>query len=202
MCRSVCFSWEEAAGLCEYWYETGSWAGQSLHGTKVYPAILEMALNLFQLSTGEIMAIINGNNSDNLLFGTNNADTINGNGGMDFLSGGNGEDLINGGDGNDTLFGDNGNDTLTGGLGADMLIGGAGADIFRYASASESLAPDRDWITGFKQGTDKIGLTGLGLVWTGGPATNGVWYEKISGIDYVKANVSGADLQFIQVCCP
>nr|SPS05600.1 protein of unknown function [Candidatus Nitrotoga fabula] len=139
--------------------------------------------------------LINGGNGNDIISGDSGNDTINGEQGADLISGGSGDDQINGGDGNDALLGDSGNDTLIGGLGADILTGGSGSDIFKYLSASESLAPNRDWIMDFKQGADKIDLTGLGLVWSGSPALNGVWYEKVSGIDYVKANINGADFQ-------
>lgn len=139
--------------------------------------------------------LINGGNGNDIISGDSGNDTLNGDQGADLISGGSGDDQINGGDGNDALLGDSGNDTLIGGLGADILTGGSGSDIFKYLSASESLAPNRDWILDFKQGADKIDLTGLGLVWSGSPALNGVWYEKVSGIDYVKANINGADFQ-------
>lgn len=139
--------------------------------------------------------LINGGDGNDTLSGDNGNDTLNGDLGADQISGGNGNDLISGGDGDDKLLGDNGDDTLIGGLGADTLTGGSGADVFRYLSASDSLAPDLDWITDFKQGADKIDLTGLDLVWSGVPTLNGVWYEKVSGIDYVKANINGADFQ-------
>ncbi|KIC47790.1 calcium-binding protein [Tateyamaria sp. ANG-S1] len=57
------------------------------------------------------MATINGDTTNNDLFGTAS------------------DDVLNGGDGNDTLTGFTGNDTLNGGTGADVLVGGAGNDI-------------------------------------------------------------------------
>lgn len=92
------------------------------------------------------MAIINGDNGDNLLLGTASDDEINGFGGADvliagkgrdtldggseddFLFGGRDDDSLNGGVGNDFLFGQQGNDTLDGDAGNDQLYGGSGED--------------------------------------------------------------------------
>jgi Ca2+-binding RTX toxin-like protein len=85
------------------------------------------------------MAVINGNNGNNLLIGTNLADNIHGFGGNDlvlgragndFLDGGIGFDRIFGHAGKDFLFGRAGNDILDGGVGADRMEGGAGNDLF------------------------------------------------------------------------
>lgn len=97
------------------------------------------------------MAVINGNNLANNLFGVvdlpvdlfdifnglggndtvialGTNDFLNGNDGNDRLIGGDGDDVIGGGKDNDILSGDTGNDILTGGTGTDILIGGAGTD--------------------------------------------------------------------------
>lgn len=113
--------------------------------------------------------------------GTGNAlsNTITGAGGNDTLSGGNGDDVLNGGAGNDSLVGGNGNDVinggddidrLTGGVGADTLRGGAGADLFVYAAVNESTNTDatRDVIFDFELGVDKIDLTQLDAINSGG----------------------------------
>lgn len=57
------------------------------------------------------MAIINGNNLNNVLNGTSTADTINGLGGSDTLRGFGGNDFLVGGSGADQMFGGAGNDT-------------------------------------------------------------------------------------------
>ena len=64
------------------------------------------------------MAIINGTNVAETLYGTADADTITGL------------------EGNDTLYGNDGNDTLDGGLGNDNLHGGAGNDVFLFGRGS------------------------------------------------------------------
>jgi Ca2+-binding RTX toxin-like protein len=76
------------------------------------------------------MAIINGDDTDNVLSGTSLSDTINGLGGDDVLLGLAGNDFVNGGAGADELFGQAGNDLLNGAAGADQMTGGAGDDIY------------------------------------------------------------------------
>ncbi|HEY9639973.1 MAG TPA: calcium-binding protein, partial [Coleofasciculaceae cyanobacterium] len=65
------------------------------------------------------MAIINGDNGDNILIGTNDDDQINGLGGNDFIDGRFGFDIINGGDGNDTTT----YDFYFGGINANLSTG-------------------------------------------------------------------------------
>ena len=83
------------------------------------------------------MAIINGDNQDNVLTGTNLADTINGFDGHDVLIGLSGNDILNGGLGDDELFGQAGNDLLNGGAGADTMNGGSGNDIYIVDNAGD-----------------------------------------------------------------
>ena len=68
-----------------------------------------------------------------------------------------------GGSGNNTLTGAAGNDTLIGGAGNDTLIGGAGNDTFVLSAATDSGvgAGNRDIITDFLSGTDRIDLSGM-----------------------------------------
>ncbi len=83
------------------------------------------------------MAIINGNNGNNVLRGTRFSDIISGldgnddifgDRGDDILDGGNDDDILDGGDGNDTVIGGEGDDVLDGGRGGDSLFGGEGND--------------------------------------------------------------------------
>ena len=73
--------------------------------------------------------IIDGDSTDNSIWGTENNDLIYGYTGNDILHGGAGNDYIEGGDGNDILYGEDGDDILNGGPGEDTLIGGSGSDI-------------------------------------------------------------------------
>ena len=96
------------------------------------------------------MAIINGDNTDNVLVGTNLADTINGFDGDDVLLGLAGNDGLIGGAGADELFGQAGNDLLNGGTGADTMSGGAGNDIYFVDSAGDTVSE------GANAGIDRI----------------------------------------------
>jgi Ca2+-binding RTX toxin-like protein len=96
------------------------------------------------------MAIINGDNADNVLSGTNLSDTINGLGGDDVLLGLAGNDFVNGGAGNDELFGQAGNDLLNGGVGADQMTGGAGDDIYIVDNIGDVISESAN------AGTDRI----------------------------------------------
>lgn len=76
------------------------------------------------------MAVIKGDDSDNVLDGTGGNDYIYGYAGEDTLSGGDGNDVLYGGAGADTLYGGEGNDQLSGGEGADYMVGGNGNDSY------------------------------------------------------------------------
>ena len=63
------------------------------------------------------------------------------------------------------LSGLDGNDMLTGGLGKDTLTGGLGNDVFDFNLATESQAGlNKDVITDFVSGSDKIDLAGIDAV--------------------------------------
>ncbi len=64
--------------------------------------------------------------------------------------------------GNDTLVGGIAADKLTGGAGKDTLTGGGGADTFVFADGNSSATlGQRDLITDFTAGTDKLDLVGI-----------------------------------------
>jgi Ca2+-binding RTX toxin-like protein len=102
--------------------------------------------------------ITGGAGSDTLidienLLGSQYGDTLTGSAAANILSGGAGNDILNGGAGNDTLIG---------GAGKDALTGGAGADIFSFSTTTESAkGTNRDVITDFVRGTDKIDLSAI-----------------------------------------
>ncbi|MCO4784063.1 MAG: hypothetical protein KC646_17170 [Candidatus Cloacimonetes bacterium] len=81
---------------------------------------------------------VNGDGSDNYLYGHSGDDTVNGSGGNDHLFGGSGVDILNGGAGNDKLDGGDGADTINGDAGTDQIVfdiedtvdGGADFDTF------------------------------------------------------------------------
>lgn len=68
--------------------------------------------------------------------------------------------------GNDLLVGLAGDDALVGGLGNDSLVGGAGYNVLTGGAGNDQFvisADNRDWITDFTIGEDKIRLAGLAL---------------------------------------
>ena len=118
-----------------------------------------MFVNLFQgLAFGkgnvdELISIENvtGTNFVDSIVGDNNDNIIQGAGGNDRLEGAGGKDLIIGGTGQDTMIG---------GAGVDRLSGGTEADKFVFALASDSGKGlgNRDLVTGFEDGLDRIDL--------------------------------------------
>ena len=82
----------------------------------------------------------------------------------DYFDGKAGNDVLNGGGGNDTLLGNSGADTLKGGAGIDRLDGGTGNDRYVGGAGSDRFVfrntGDRDTISGWQDGYDKIELNG------------------------------------------
>jgi len=90
------------------------------------------------------MAIINGNNGNNVLFGVidgfpDQPDIFNARGGNDVINARGTNDRLNGGTGNDTLRGNGGNDSLDGGTGADNLNGGLGNDLLNGGTGIDNM---------------------------------------------------------------
>ncbi|MDQ6437744.1 calcium-binding protein [Mesorhizobium sp. LHD-90] len=78
------------------------------------------------------MAIVNGDNFANILFGTNLADTISGFGG------------------DDIIVALDGADTLDGGLGADVMVGGLGNDVYIVDNVGDRVAENKN------EGIDRV----------------------------------------------
>ena len=105
---------------------------------------------------------LTGGQGGDQLFGGEGRDTLDGGSGDDTLTGGVGDDLLTGGAGNDVLAGGSGNDRLRAGDGRDMLSGGAGSDIFVFATSAEfGVAAQRDTITDFTPGEDRVDLSAI-----------------------------------------
>ena len=106
-----------------------------------------------------------------LIIGTPHSDVLTGTDGADVVFGFSGADFIAGGEGDDAIFAGSGSDTLVGGVGVDTLIGGSGADVFRFGWVREPSATsfvldsgvgagNRDVVLDFRQGRDKLDLSG------------------------------------------
>ncbi|MDT9235451.1 MAG: CAP domain-containing protein [Limnospira sp. PMC 737.11] len=133
----------------------------------------------------DAIALLAGNdyavndNTGRIFYGNQGNDTIIGGGGNDTLFGGKDNDLLEAGGGNNLLFGNLGNDTLIGGSGNDSPYGGAGNDVIIGGPGNSlisgdkgldtltgggganqfilaSSTADRDLITDFQPGVDKI----------------------------------------------
>lgn len=106
---------------------------------------------------------IRGGLGDDTFYGDNGADYLQGDAGNDMLFGGNASDILFGGTSADTMEGGDGRDFFRGDLGADVLTGGAGADVFiyRFYSDSKTNTSQRDTITDFEVGVDKIDLSNM-----------------------------------------
>ncbi|MDK3072858.1 M10 family metallopeptidase C-terminal domain-containing protein [Sedimentitalea sp. JM2-8] len=106
--------------------------------------------------------ILLGGPGQDRLFGGNGDDLLRGNAGDDSLRGGGGRDILAGGFGADIINGGAGNDRIIGGRDADRLTGGDGSDTFVFSDVTDSpVAPDRDRITDFQIGLDRIDLSRL-----------------------------------------
>ncbi|WLT03100.1 calcium-binding protein [Snodgrassella alvi] len=131
--------------------------------------------------------IIDGDSTDNSIWGTENNDLIYGYTGNDILHGGAGNDYIKGGDGNDILYGEDGDDILNGGLGEDTLIGGSGNDDIEGGDGNDILyGEDGDDILNGGPGEDTlIGGSGSDIL-TGGDYEKDIYiFQKGHGHDTV-----------------
>ena len=60
---------------------------------------------------------------------------------------------------NNVLTGNSGNNTLIGGDGNDTLTGGAGTDNFQFSGTAGNTTTNRDTLTDYTAGTDKLGFS-------------------------------------------
>lgn len=96
-------------------------------------------------------------------------DTVHGSALNNVIKGDIGNDILYGKDGNDTLYGDTGSDTLIGGAGKDLLYGHEVGSLFGFestkfkflATSDSAVGANRDIITDFKLGIDKIDLSAI-----------------------------------------
>lgn len=96
------------------------------------------------------MAIINGDDLDNVLTGTATADFINGHGGNDQLFGA---------DGDDQLFGGDGDDRMSGGAGDDLLSDASGWNVFSGGAGDDTVVLTGGGVADGGDGVDRLSLT-------------------------------------------
>jgi Ca2+-binding RTX toxin-like protein len=89
---------------------------------------LNLTFGADNVTTGNGMDTLDGNEGDDSLNGGGGIDHVEGGGGDDTLHGGADNDHVNGGGGNDQLYGDDGSDWIVAGTGLDAVDGGTGAD--------------------------------------------------------------------------
>lgn len=139
-----------------------------------------------QALAAELPLAVNGNGSDDFIYGAGAGETLNGGAGNDHLEGGDGKDRLNGGSGVDYLHGGDGADTLNGGADADIMIGGSGDDTFLDVGkgdlVSEGAGGGRDRIeTALRSltlggGVEELRYTGTrGATLTGSIDDNIMW---------------------------
>lgn len=109
-----------------------------------------------------------GDTAANSLSSGGQNDTLDGRDGNDTLIGNGGNDILIGGAGNDSLIGGAGADRLFSGIGRDVMTGGGGADRFVFRTTTESFGANRDIITDFQRGIDKIDLATIDARTTAG----------------------------------
>jgi serralysin len=86
----------------------------------------------------------------------------------DRLTGSASDNVLTGLGGNDKLIGGAGLDQLIGGAGLDTLTGGLDADRFVFTAITDSVVgSQRDLITDFSVGTDKVDLSGIDAMFGG-----------------------------------
>ncbi len=196
--------YDEADG--KLWYDSnGSTAGGAVHfatftGTK--PSLATLTAANFVL-TSTVGLTITGTEGVDALTGSHGDDTIAGGHGADALTGGGGNDILKGEGDNDVLNGDAGLDTLSGGYGNDTLVGGTGNDVYVFDTAPDEDY-NRDTITGFVPGTDKIKVVNnvfqafpdIGSV-GGGSFISGVGLvAAVDSNDYFIYNSSNGELRY------
>lgn len=98
-----------------------------------YLTLLNYTDELFYVGNGDIygVSIVNGDETDNYLYGGNLAERFYGMEGNDTIYAYGGDDVAEGGNGDDTIYGGDDNDDLAGGDGLDYVYGEAGDDVLR-----------------------------------------------------------------------
>lgn len=104
-----------------------------------YAADGGITVNDIDSSMEDVLEVIEGSISGDLIAAGLNDDIVHGFSGNDQIWGGDGNDAMSGGSGEDTIFGGNGHDTLSGGGGSDDMLGGTGNDTYVVDSFGDRI---------------------------------------------------------------
>lgn len=154
---------------------------------------------IWGLSTGQVTRAGGGN------------DIVYGNAGNDTIYGDAGDDIIYGGIGNDMIFGGTGNDIISGDGGKDIISTGSGYDLIVFNALSDSRpgSTNRDVITEFVRGLDKLSLSAIdanpfvsgdqAFSWIGNKAFSGQPGQLTLHGYFLEADVNGDKVTDFQV---
>ncbi|MCX7096301.1 MAG: putative Ig domain-containing protein [Methylococcales bacterium] len=118
------------------------YAGQTINAVDIKAGLMTFTPTLgtkglarfeFKVSDGDLFSVPSYHIDMNVIpvmVGTRSADLLKGGNGADAIKGLGGADILNGGDGNDSLDGGAGDDLMDGGAGADKMTGGTGSDTY------------------------------------------------------------------------
>lgn len=109
-----------------------------------------------------VLGIVQGDGSNEKLFGGSFSDDIYGRGGSDRIDGYEGADYLDGGGGEDSIYGGDGDDSIDGGAGADYIEGDDGNDTILGGGGGDTVYGDAgdDCIDGGDGGDDLYGGAG------------------------------------------
>ena len=157
-------------------------------------------VNIEQAYGGSAGDTLNGNWSENRLFGFNGNDTISGNDGDDFINGNRDSDFVSGNAGNDTVRGGKQNDTVHGNEGDDWLAGDRDNDSVMGDAGNDTLHGGKldDTLLG-GDGDDYLYGDKNDDILTGGSGNDIFVFAADSGVDVITDFQIGQDLLHINL---
>ena len=151
---------------------TGGLGSDTLDYAGIGPGVtIDLVLNTASGgdATGDVISgfeNVTGTLAGDILSGTRGANILQSQDGDDTLDGRSGNDYLNGQGGDDTIAGGSFNDLIVGSTGVDNLTGGTGADRFFFNGLADSgvAAGQRDIMTDFQQGSDRIEVNAIDAI--------------------------------------